>query len=208
MRKLLFILSAFMGFPLTACERTACIESQPEPIEQVWKAADESLWDQIATGRLGLIRDYQGSGHLRFSNKSASACTGKVVPFVEINTFYERQDQILRSKPQDTNQMCQFQLELTRDHQFKDIIIYRRILFFTGLRLTDVTGDARPQEGSTTLSIESMESCDTLFGVVSNLVPGRLIYENAGPRPKIVESINPAMVPEGQVVYGPGSEKP
>ncbi|MCE2889728.1 MAG: hypothetical protein ACK5XZ_03845 [Hyphomonadaceae bacterium] len=34
------------------------------------------------------------------------------------------------------------------------------------------------------------------------------ILNEAGPRPKIVESINPATVPEGQVVYAPGSREP
>jgi hypothetical protein len=208
MLKLLLLLSAFMGLPLIFGERTACVESLPQPIEQVWSAADESLWDQIATGKLGLIRDYQGGGHLRFSKKRAKTCLGKVVPIAEISAIYEQQDKTLRTQIQDTNQMCQFQIELTRGHKLKDTFAYRSVLFNSGLRLTDVNGGAKPQQGSTTLNIESMETCDTLYSVIYNLVPGRIIYENAGPRPPVVEMIDPATVPEGQIVYGPGSQTP
>ncbi len=56
MLKLLLLLSALMGLPLIFGERTACVESQPQSMEQVWSAADETLWDQIATGKLGLMK--------------------------------------------------------------------------------------------------------------------------------------------------------
>ena len=197
-----------MGLPLIFGERTACVDSLPQPIEQVWSAADESLWDQIATGKLGLVRDYEGGGHLRFSKKRAKTCLGKVVPIAEISAIYEQQDKTLRTQIQDTNQMCQFQIELTRGHKFKDIFAYRSVLFSSGLRLTTVSGGAKPQQGSVTLHIESMETCDTLYSVIDNLVPGRIIYENAGPPAPVIEMIDPATVPEGQVGDGPGSQTP
>jgi hypothetical protein len=207
MHRRLFLSLVLMGVPLMACEGTACIEPQPQPLEQVWAAANDTFWDQIATGSLGLIRDGESGGHLRMSSKPANSCAGQLVPITEVRALFERQSQTLLTGAQSTNQMCQFQIELTRGHKFKDTSTYRDILFNAGLRLTDVTGSERPEQGSISLNIEALETCDTLFLVVSNLVPGRVIYENSGPRPSIVERLDPATVPLGQVVYGRGSKE-
>lgn len=193
---------------LSPCEQSFCVEEHPQPIEQVWQTEDQSFWDQISEGKLALIRDEKGTGHLKLARKAATACNGKMIPVLEARAYYERQIAAAKAGTGDQKQMCQFQIELTRGHKMEDQETYGNILNESGLRLAFVNGAAWPQQGSVMLDVEAAETCDNLALVVLRLVPGRIVYENAGPRPKIVESINPATVPEGQVVYGPGSRVP
>lgn len=208
MRKISLPILALLLSALSACEQSLCVEEHPQPIEQVWQAADQTFWDQIREGKLALIRDEKGTGHLKLARKADTACSGKMIPVLEARAFYERQIAATKAGAGDQKQMCQFQIELTRGHKMEDQETYGNILNEAGLRLAFVTGAAWPQQGSVMLDVEAAETCDNLALAVSNLVPGRIVYENAGPRPKIVESINPATVPEGQVVYGPGSREP
>ncbi|AMS28724.1 MAG TPA: hypothetical protein DIU09_00285 [Hyphomonadaceae bacterium] len=208
MRRFLFSGLALMLPTLSACEQSFCVEEHPQPIEQVWQTKDQSFWDQIMEGKLALIRDEKGTGHLKLARKAATACNGKVIPVLEARAYYERQITAAKAGTGDQKQMCQFQIELTRGHKMEDQETYGNILNESGLRLAFVTGSAWPQQGSVMLNVEAAETCDNLGLVVSRLVPGRIVYENEGLRPKIVERINPATVPEGQIVYGPGSRVP
>jgi hypothetical protein len=157
---------------------------------------------------LALIRDEKGTGHLKLARKAATACNGKMIPVLEARAYYESQITAAKAGTGDQKQMCQFQIELTRGHKMEDQETYGNILNESGVRLIDVNGSAWPQQGSVILEVDAAETCDNLSLVVSHLVPGRIVYENAGPSPKVVESINPATVPEGQIVYGPGSQQP
>jgi hypothetical protein len=205
MFKTMLLFPATLMSVLAGCEKIACVEPRQQPLEQIWQNNNPVFWNQIANGELAFSRDSETGGHLVFTRKSGKACIGKSMPMREVSELFERQSQALDSGIQDPKQMCQLQIELTRGRRFKDIFTYREVLFASGLRLTDVSGGEYTQQASVTLNIDAAEKCDSLFLVVSRLVPGRRIYENAGLRPAIVEMIDPSTVPEGQVVYGPGS---
>jgi hypothetical protein len=208
MLKLLFPFSFLGIFVLAGCERMTCIEAQPLPLEQVWQKANPTLWDQIAKGEVGFARDSQTGGHLVFSQKAAKTCGGRVAPISEISELYDQQLRSYNSGTQDLKQMCQVQIALTREHRFQDAITYKGVLLASGLRLEHVNESEWGQQKAVMLNIDANETCDTLDLVVSRLVPGRIIYENEGLRPAVVEMIDPATVPEGEVVYGPGSREP